>query len=118
MVGASVPDSQGKLSPEEKDVVVAWLNAHWSNNGCPFHGPTVWEVGDAIATSAFAGTGGGLPGSGFVLGGLTYPLIVVTCQICAFTVLVNAIKLGIVKMAPEPAPPSTPVEPTPTSEAG
>jgi hypothetical protein len=113
-----MPDNQGKLSPEEKTAVIDWLFVHWKNQDCPFHGPTGWEIGDTIATSPFAGTGGGAPGSGFQFGGPTYPLIVVTCAICGYTVLVNAIKLGIVKMGPElpESPPLPGREPTAKGE--
>jgi hypothetical protein len=113
-----MPDFLGKLSPDEKDVVVAWLAAHWNRTECPFHvGPTQWEIGDAIATQAFAGKGGGVPGSGFQFGSPTYPLIVLTCAICGYTVLLNAIKLGIVLMSPEP--PTTPAtDPPATTETG
>ena len=102
MVGAAVPDIQGKLEPDEKDAILKWLESHWTTLDCPFHGVTTWTVGDVTGTHPFAGRGGGAPGSGPQFGGPSYPLIVVTCDICGYVVLVNAISVGIVKMAPEP----------------
>jgi hypothetical protein len=113
MVGAAVPDFQGKLSPDEKEKVIAWLSAHWRKADCPFHGPTQWEIGDATGTQPFAGSGGGEPGSGVVLGGGSYPLVVLTCATCGYTIHINLFKVGLVTQRPE-----EPATPTPqvTSE--
>jgi hypothetical protein len=40
-------------------------------------------------------------GSGLHLGGPTYPFVVVSCSVCGFSVLVNAIKAGIVQRPTE-----------------
>jgi hypothetical protein len=102
-----VPDPNGKLTPEESQQLLAWLTERWHGAGCPMHPlvPTNWEVGDMIMTLPF--TGGGVS-----IGGPTYPLVVVTCLRCGFTVLVNAITAGLVKVPqpPSPVPPSAPPE--------
>lgn len=104
MVGAAVPDFQGKLSPEEKDKIIAWLDAKWKTAACPFHGPTNWEIGDATGTQPFAGIGGGTPGSGVVVGGNSYPLVVLTCATCGYTIHVNLLTVGLVTHRPEATP--------------
>ena len=48
-------------------------------------------------------------GGGLVVGGPVYPLVVVTCATCGYTVFVNAIKVGIVQA--EPAAAQTPQPP-------
>jgi hypothetical protein len=111
-----VPNSQGQLEPDEKEAVIRWLAAHWTIQTCPFHGPTTWEVGDVTATMPFMGKGGGAAGSGAWPGGPAYPLIVVTCQICGYTVFVNAFTVGIVTHRQAPAsvqePAQAPAEPS------
>ncbi len=95
-----MPDNQGKLTPEEQQTVTKWLIDRWKTTNCPFHGPTQWEIGDATGTQPFAGVGAGTPGSGPVVGGAAYPLVVLTCGTCGYTIHINLIKVGIVKMRP------------------
>ena len=93
------------MTPQQLQDARNWLGSHWSNFSCPFHGATRWEVGDSmIQTIPFT-----KPGDLILGGGPTYPLLVVTCGICGFTVLVNAIKAGIVVVPqqPPPSPPAT-----------
>ena len=99
--GVQWPD--GQLTPDQSQRAELWLRTHWSHSACPFHGPTRWEVGNVLA-QAMAFSGGGL-----VVGGPVYPLVVVTCATCGYTVFVNAIKVGIVQA--EPAAAQTPQPP-------
>ena len=116
--GPQVPDSEGKLTDLEKDRVIAWLSNRWNTPNCPFHGPTNWDLGDAVGTHPFAGTGGGAPGSGVQFGGSTYPLVVLTCATCGYVVFINAITVGIVTMGAAPIPSTEPdQEPSHTPEA-
>jgi predicted nucleic-acid-binding Zn-ribbon protein len=92
------------MTPKESQAALAWLNERWTIKVCPFHGPTNWEVGEVMIQT--------LPyiGGGVSIGGPTYPLLVVTCSQCGYTVLVNAIKAGIVEApppVPTPSPPAT-----------
>jgi hypothetical protein len=86
-----VPDRFGVLTPEETQVATKWLSDHWGNSACPFHGQTSWEVGHVVMTIAYGG-------GDIVLGGPTYPLLTVTCNVCGYTVFVNAIKAGVVSV--------------------
>jgi hypothetical protein len=101
------PPSQpllNKLSSEQVDYVIRWLHAKWTKPDCPWHGPTQWSVGDLVV---------GLPG--FVPltgprphGSSVYPMIVLTCQHCGYSVPINAIVMGFTQ---SPAP----VQPEPVS---
>jgi len=96
-----MPDENGQLTPEELGRAQVWLSTHWTNPICPFHGPTNWEVG-GIVGQVLAFTGGGL-----TVGGPVYPFIVVSCSICGYSVLVNALKVGIISPSEPPAQPTT-----------
>jgi hypothetical protein len=106
-----MPDASGNLSPAESQTALTWLNIHWQNQACPFHGPTKWEVGQVIMTLPYSG-------GGVSLGGPTYPLLVVTCTQCGHTVLVNAIVAGVVPRPEQPARPEEQPQQTPTPEQG
>ena len=103
----AMPDQSGVLSAEDKQKALQWLNSKWTYTPCPFHPatPTTWEIGDVVIRT--------LPFSeaGVVLGGSTYPLLVVTCSVCGYSVLVNAIKAGIVTAAANPPTPQVTPEP-------
>jgi hypothetical protein len=91
-----MPDQAGKLSLEEFATAEAWLRKHWQGTTCPMHhGVTTWEVSGLIMTLPYTGTG-------VVLGGATFPLLVVTCGVCGYTAFVNAIRAGIVRVMNTP----------------
>jgi predicted nucleic-acid-binding Zn-ribbon protein len=94
-----VPDPEGKLSPEEGDIFVKWLERYWLTRDCPFHGHTRWEIGDMVQLTPYAaGT--------LVVNAPVYPVIVVTCTQCGYTVLVNAKLSGVLPVFPA-APPDS-----------
>ena len=85
-----MPDDKGKLTQEERETARKWLKAEWKSWACPFSGHTNWELGDTLVqTTAFAG-------GGLVVGGPVYPMIIIICSGCGNTVLINAIKAGVV----------------------
>lgn len=93
----------GRLSEAGQRRFFDYINAKWERKDCPFHGVTNWEVNSNI---------GQMPGykkDGFA--NYTFPVIVMTCSICGFTVPINAIKAGII---PSDQPASA--EATETSE--
>ena len=78
-----------ELSERQRKAAADWISTKWTNSLCPFHGPTTWEL-SAILTQSVAF----LP-SGFAVGGPVFPLIVITCRTCGYTVFVNALKAGV-----------------------
>jgi hypothetical protein len=90
----AIADSRGKVDPS----MVQFLNSRWRlPKSCQVCGTNKWNVEADLAELRF------LSLAGFVLGGPVIPLIVVTCNYCGNTLLINAIKAGwIVPTAPPP----------------
>ena len=84
-----MPDSNGKLTEDEFLLARRWVKEHWRNYSCPFSGDTNWDIGRYI-TETRKFSGGSLD-----LYGPVYPFLVVTCKGCGYSVLLNAIKIGI-----------------------
>lgn len=84
-----MPDANGKLSPQDVEKVRNWLRDHWKNWACPFSHDTNWELGGSLAQAPLFSSGN------IVVGGPVYPYVVISCSSCGYTVLINAIKIGI-----------------------
>jgi len=100
----------GVLTPEQIAATKIWLEQKWTAGGCPFHGPTTWEIDNHAA----------IVPAGPVLGGTVFTLIVVSCAICRFTVFVNGLTAGIFApgIAPVATPTIIPIEASETETAG
>lgn len=96
-----MPGQDGHMTPDEQKKAQEWLRTTWKIANCPFHGATSWEV-NTLVTQLMPFTGGGL-----LVGGSVYPALVVTCALCGYTVLVGAVKAGILAQ-PAPAQPEPP----------
>jgi hypothetical protein len=83
------------MTTEERERALAWVNRHWTNKACPFHGPTHWRVDETLAEVRTFGRGA------LIVGGGVYPLVVVTCSICGYAVFVNALVAGVLQPEPE-----------------
>jgi predicted nucleic-acid-binding Zn-ribbon protein len=91
-----------RLTEEQNENLAAWLSTHWTKWDCPFHGDTTWSVGEILhGAQAF------FP-KGAVNVSKSYPVVVLTCNSCGYTVFVNAIVAGLI-----PRDQSEPVVPTP-----
>jgi hypothetical protein len=102
-----VPKKSAQLTDEQRTKAIAWLLEKWGNaRPCPFHeGPTTWGLGQLIVgVPAFIPIGGAPLAK-------VYPCVVVTCNVCAYTVLLNAIPMGLV--TPEEPEPQTAPTPEP-----
>ncbi len=65
------------------------LKDRWSGRGCPLCGTSDWQVQDSVfELRQFSG-------GGLQLGGSIIPLVPVICANCGNTVLVNALKAGV-----------------------
>lgn len=84
-----MPDSDGKLTEEERERAAEWFQQHWAGNtNCTSCDRNQWIIGEHIvAPPLFA--------KGVILGGTAYPQIMVVCGYCAHTVYYNAIIMGV-----------------------
>jgi hypothetical protein len=85
----------GQLTQAQSDQAVAFLKERWGLTiPCPFHPatPTKWVVDQNV---------GQIPGyaaaAALGLSGLTFPILIVTCQTCGFIVPINAIRAGVIE---------------------
>ncbi len=98
-----MPDSDGHLSADEKKTVETWLRDKWleQNLACPISGHQEWVIADhVIQTPIYIE-------KGFIVGGPTYPHVFVVCGGCGYTLLFNAVMLGITTPASVKASEST-----------
>jgi predicted nucleic-acid-binding Zn-ribbon protein len=72
--------------------VVQWIKEHWRGaKVCPICGSNDWRVNaDVVALLR-------VEEEGTVLGGATYPLVLMTCGVCGYTLMFNALIAGLVK---------------------
>ena len=81
-----MPDPQGLLSAEEKQKVIKWLHDKWKGVVCPYSQDSNWIVGDHAVMPMVVGEGGAT-----VIGGTSYPQVMVVCKTCGHTVFLNAV---------------------------
>ena|SRR5437868_3677228 len=92
-----MPEPGGKLTPDEQQRALRWLGLQWRTRVCPVSGHTKWEVGEyMVQTLPYAG-------GNLLVGGASYPLIVITCAICGYTFFINAIRAGVLPAQPIPS---------------
>ena len=84
-----MPEKDGKLSEAEQQLAQKWVKERWKNWACPFSGDTDWDLGPHVVESR------PFSGGGIKVGGPVYPHLVLTCRGCGYTVLINAMKVGI-----------------------
>ncbi len=69
--------------------VAEWLNKKWQGKkNCPLCGENNWNIGDRAGKIPIY-----YPSA--VVGGPSYPLVVVTCNNCGYTLLFNALFVGL-----------------------
>jgi hypothetical protein len=91
-----MPDASGKLSPEDKNKIIAWLTRDGRPTPiCPICGTQEWAIADHVTQPITVGGAGG----GLVLGGVGYPNIMVVSTRCGYTMYVNAVIAGILPAA-------------------
>lgn len=88
-----MPDPFGKLSPEEFQKVLQWVNTRWKPHvPCEMCGAMhSWSVADLVNSPVNLGAG-----KNFYLGGPNYPQVQVICANCGNTKFLNAILVGII----------------------
>ena len=97
--GVTVPDTFGRLSPDEMSRAVAWIKEK-THGGlvCPVCHSNDWSVNQQLySPAALVGTPGRL---GFNLGGSVNPQVLMICRVCAHVVHFNAILMGLALVSP------------------
>jgi predicted nucleic-acid-binding Zn-ribbon protein len=88
-------------TPNEIDItqINNWMKENWKGSRiCPICNNTQWSASESLAELRQFDKGN------LVVGGKVYPLLVLICKTCGYTLLFNAIKTGLVKL-PENTPP-------------
>jgi hypothetical protein len=92
-----MPDAAGKLTPEDKQKCVDWINSFRQPPlVCPICGSKNWSIADHLVAPPVLG-----PGSGLQLGGVSYPQLMLISNPCGHTIFVNAVLAGVLQ---NPAP--------------
>ena len=75
----------------DKAKAQAWLQDHWAGSKqCPISDENNWVIGDhAVQPNTY------LPGVGVGIGGPGYPVIMVICGGCGYTMYFNAVMIGV-----------------------
>lgn len=75
-----------------RDKVADWLKKNWKGaKQCPICHSNDWNIGSKpVEIREFSG-------GGLVVGGPVYPLVNVTCNVCGYTLLFNAIVSGLIE---------------------
>lgn len=81
-----------ELNDSEKNKINKWLDKYWKkeNRVCPVCSNNTWDLRDKIFEIPE------LPENNKLFGGVMYPVIVLKCTTCTYTLLFNAIDMGIV----------------------
>lgn len=80
-----------KLSEEQKAKFLEHLNSKWPKKVCSICGYEKWSAGDTlIELKPFIDNQGTI-----LIGGIVYPHVMITCENCGQTLLINAIRIGL-----------------------
>ena len=73
-----------------RERAMEWLNKHWNTpKSCPICKNNNWGVSDSVAeVREFR------PDGSIMYGGPIYPLFLVTCNTCAYTIFFSALRAG------------------------
>lgn len=84
-----------KLTEEQQRLVVDFIERKWPNRGaCPMCGQNDWAIRNRIfEIGEHSGVSRGAQRA-------VLPVVALTCENCANTVLLNAVKMGIVGLEP------------------
>jgi predicted RNA-binding protein with TRAM domain len=93
-----MPDESGKLTPDEKTKVVAWLTSFGRPApACPICGSENWQISDHLVQPVTLG-----PKVTLLLSGIGYPQVGIVSVPCGYTMFVNAVMAGVLPGAAVP----------------
>ena len=88
-----MPEPDGRLTEAENTQVTQWFQDHWKfQPKCPISGDNNWRIGERVVD---------LVSHQEVSIALTYPKVPVMCMTCGYTLLFNAVVMGIVEEVEE-----------------
>ena len=93
-----MPNKEGKLTDEEKKQAKDWIEKKWQplQRNCPSCGvPDSWVIADHLVSPPI------YRGGDILIGGASYPQLMLVCMNCAFTFYFNAIVMGLFSVAEE-----------------
>jgi len=83
-----MPDSSGRLTPEDHQKIQIWWSKHWSAPViCPVCKTSEWVLADHVVNIVRHGTDAQV--------GASYPHIIVGCKTCAHAMFFNAVSIGV-----------------------
>lgn len=85
-----MPDTDGKLTVEEKGRIAKFLEDKKAIRPCDSCGETAWTIGDHLLSANIQ-----VPGVGLSIGGPTYPQVLLVCRNCFNTRSYMAVPMGI-----------------------
>ena len=76
----------------ERDRAFAWLQAKWlaPAKQCPICLANAWTVSEVVEVRPFSG-------GGLVIGGTVFPVFMLICNNCGYSLMFNAVISGVVK---------------------
>lgn len=87
-------DVQGKLSPEEIQQIIKWVDGHRKNRACPVCQSDEWMVGPSI--SAPVPLSPGEAGMAINVGAAKVtPVVQTICKVCGHIQFFNAVFVGL-----------------------
>lgn len=79
------------IPKEDIQKAIAWIDEHWTGQKtCPICQNTRWGVADTVGEVQMTTLKGDLTGR-------VCPLVIVTCQTCGYTLLLNAVVVGLIE---------------------
>lgn len=79
------------IPKEDIQKAIAWIDEHWTGQKtCPICLNTRWGVADTVGDVQMMGLNKEPTDR-------TYPLVILTCQTCGYTVLFNATVIGLME---------------------
>ncbi len=86
-----MPDANGRLTPDDRNQVVQWLQAKGRNHECPVCASNKWMIGDHLVNGQVHVVDGQLPPRE------SYPQVILVCNNCAYTRYFMAVPMGLVR---------------------
>jgi hypothetical protein len=83
-----MPEPDGSLNAQERERFDEWVAAHWSNPDCPVCHSKQWTRGGKLHQVINEAT--------LMPDGTSIPAVSLACEVCGYTMLVNAITAGVV----------------------